>query len=303
MIYIILSVLASAAMAAVFKITESKNLNRNFITTINYITAVIVSIFSITQAKISIQLYPANIASFFAELKSVFAGGQFSIEAISVFAIFLGAFVGILYFVGIIAMQLSVRTYGAGLAGMFSKAGMIIPIILSIFIWKEFPAPFQWIGIILALAGVIIANMQPDKASRKFAIRATLLVQFVVSGISGLMSKIFQTYGIIAYRNVYLLAVFTSAFLISSIYTRRTPLPWGKAEVFSGFLVGVFNQLTATFLLLALDTLPAPIVYPLVSAGAIVVINIMGVVFFKEKPKRHEIFAIVLTVIAVLILA
>ncbi|MFP4456954.1 MAG: SMR family transporter [Clostridia bacterium] len=303
MIYVILSVLASAAMAAIFKFTEGRNLNRNFITTINYATAVVVSLFSINQAKIHIELYPSNFLTFFEELKSVLAGGQFSIQTVSVFAIVLGGFTGILYFVGIIAMQISVRNYGAGLAGMFSRAGMIIPILLSIILWKEFPSPFQWIGIVLALAGVVLANMQPDQAAKRFTIRLTLLLQFITSGLSGLMSKTFQTYGIIDYRNVFLLAVFSSAFIISLIYTYKTPKSWGQSELFAGFLVGIFNQLSATFLLLALNSLPAPIVYPLISAGAIVVINIMGMAFFNERLKRHELIAVGLTVIAVLILS
>jgi len=303
MIYVILSVLASAAMAAIFKVTEGRNLNRNFITIVNYATAVVVSIISINQAKIQMIISPASISAFFDEVGIFLSGGHFSVQAVSTFAIILGAFTGILYFVGIIAMQLSVRNYGAGLAGMFSRAGMIIPILLSIIIWKEFPSPFQWIGIVLALVGVILANMQPDKAAKKFTIRLTLLLQFITSGLSGLMSKTFQTYGIIDYRNVFLLSVFTSAFIISLIYTYKTPKSWGFAELFSGFLVGIFNQLSATFLLLALDSLPAPIVYPLVSAGAIVVINIMGMAFFKERLKRHELIAVGLTVIAVIILS
>ncbi len=303
MIYVILSVLASASMAAIFKFTEGRNLNRNFITTINYATAVGVSIFAISQSDVHIELYPRNFIKFFEQLKTVLSGGQFNIQTVSVFAVVLGAFTGILYFVGIIAMQLSVRNYGAGLAGMFSRAGMIIPILLSIILWKEFPSPFQWIGIVLALAGVILANMQPDKALKKFTIRLTLLLQFFTSGLSALMSKTFQTYGIIDYRNVFLLAVFASAFIISLIYTYKTPKSWGQAELFAGFIVGVFNQLSATFLLLALNSLPAPIVYPLVSAGAIVVINIMGMAFFNERLKRHELIAVGLTVIAVLILS
>ncbi len=303
MIYVILSVLASAAMAAIFKFTEGRNLNRNFITTINYATAVIVSLISISEAKIEVIFSPASISAFFDEISIFLSGGHFSVQAVSVFAIILGAFTGILYFIGIIAMQLSVRDYGAGLAGMFSRAGMIIPILLSIVIWKEFPSPFQWIGIVLALIGVILANMQPDKAAKKFTIRLTLLLQFITSGLSGLMSKTFQTYGIIDYRNVFLLSVFTSAFIISLIYTYKTPKSWGFQELLSGFLVGVFNQLSATFLLLALNSLPAPIVYPLISAGSIVLINIMGMAFFKERLKRHELIAVGLTVIAVLILS
>src|SRR6056297_1305848 len=303
MIYVILSVLASAAMAAIFKFTDGRNLNRNFITTINYATAVIVSLISISEAKIEVIFSPTSISAFFDEISIFLSGGHFSVQAVSVFAIILGAFTGILYFIGIIAMQLSVRNYGAGLAGMFSRAGMIIPILLSIVIWKEFPSPFQWIGIVLALIGVILANMQPDKAAKKFTIRLTLLLQFITSGLSGLMSKTFQTYGIIDYRNVFLLAVFASAFIISLIYTYRTPKSWGQSELFAGFLVGVFNQLSATFLLLALNSLPAPIVYPLISAGSIVLINIMGMAFFKERLKRHELIAVGLTVIAVLILS
>ncbi len=302
MIYILLTVLASTAMAAIFKITEGKDLNRNFITSVNYLAAVFVSFAFVIRANLEINLGIDAFQSFFSELSMVLQGGIFSTLSISIYALLLGAFAGILYFVGLIAMQISVRNYGAGISGMFSRAGMIIPILLSIVLWSEIPSPFQWIGIFLAIVGVLVANLQPE-AAKKFTIRLTLMLQFITGGLSALISKTFQIYGIIEYRNFFLLIVFGSAFIISAIYTYKTPKTWGKAELIAGILVGVFNQLTATFLLLALNSLPAPIVYPMTSAGSIIFVNIMGIAIFKEKIKKHELIAIGLTIIAVIILS
>jgi multidrug transporter EmrE-like cation transporter len=302
MVYVLLSVLAGTAMSAIFKITEGRDLNRNFITSVNYFAAVLVSFTFVRRANLEINLSINSFQSFFSELSGVLSGGKFSVQSIAIYALFLGAFAGILYFVGIIAMQMSVRNYGAGISGMFSRAGMIIPILLSILLWREIPSPFQWIGISLAIVGVIFANLQPE-AEKKFTIRLTLMLQFITGGISALISKSFQIYGLIEYRDFFLLIVFFSAFLVSAVYTYKTPKSWGKAELIAGFFVGIFNQLSATFLLLALNALPAPIVYPMTSAGSIVFINIMGIAVFKEKLKKHEMIAIGLTIIAVIILS
>ena len=303
MLYIFLAVAMSASMAGIFKVSESRNLNRNVITAINYFAAICVSLIMIAQSNLQIHLGPTALKAFISELPLILSNGQqFSIQAVSIFAMLIGVITGVGYFIGIIAFQISVRNYGAGLSGMFNRAGIIIPIFFSIFLWQEIPTSWQWLGMLMAMAGVILVNLNAT-SGKKFEIHKALLVLFLTGGLSSLASKAFQVYAPITYRSVFLGFIFSSAFVISTIYAIRTHKSWGKTEVVTGIGVGICNQLAATFLLLALSTLPGPVVYPLNAAGAIVASNFVGMAFFKERLKRNEWIAVGLTVVAVILLS
>ena len=288
-------------MAAIFKYSEGRNLNRNMITTVNYVAAVMVSLFMILQKRLAINIGIVSFKAFFREF-TVLGGAKFSSTAVGSFALILGLVTGVIYFVGIIAMQLSVRNYGAGLTGMFNRAGVIIPIVLSILLWNELPTAGQWLGIILAMTGIVLVNLSDEK-DKRFKFHLPLLVLLLTGGLGALASKVFQVYAPMLYRSVFLLFVFGSALIISLFYTMRTAKAWNRQEIFAGIGVGICNQFAATFLLLALNALPGPVVYPLAAAGTIVVNNIMGLLLFKEQLKRKEWIAILLTIVAVLLLA
>ena len=55
-----------------------------------------------------------------------------------------------------------------------------------------------------------------------------------------------------------------------------------------GLLVGIPNYFSAKFLLGALETLPAVIVYPVYSVGSILVVTLAGVLLFRERLEKHQ---------------
>ena len=62
----------------------------------------------------------------------------------------------------------------------------------------------------------------------------------------------------------------------------------GKWEVLFGILVGIPNYFSAKFLLGALETLPAVIVYPVYSVGSILVVTLAGVLLFRERLEKRQ---------------
>ena len=67
---------------------------------------------------------------------------------------------------------------------------------------------------------------------------------------------------------------------------KRERLGW--REVLYGCLVGIPNYGSMFFLLRALTQLPAVLVYPTYSAGAILAISLIGVAAFRERPGRRQ---------------
>ncbi|MDD4324220.1 MAG: SMR family transporter [Eubacteriales bacterium] len=183
-----------------------------------------------------------------------------------------------------------------------AKLGIVIPVLFSIFIWKEMPTTIQWLGIVLALVSILILNLSP-RSLEKLDIRVSLILLFLFGGLAEFSNKVYQQYGLNEYKDFFLFAVFLVAFLLSAFYVRKKEAKIKGKDVLIGCAVGIPNLFSSYFLILSLDTVAASIAYPIFSAGAIVLINLGGYLIFKERISRKNKLAIALTIVALVLLS
>lgn len=301
MIFLIMAIICSSSIALIFKFSESNNLNRYIVTTANYFMALLISFIFIINQKIN--FFDFAGANFSESFKEVVLGGNgiFSIQASQLWATIVGIIAGIFFFISFIYYQKSVRENGAGLAGTFGKLGILIPMLFAIIIWQEYPTSLQWFGIILAILSIVLVNF-PFNRNLKKALRFNLILLFIYGGFAEFTNKIFQQYAITDYKMLFLFWVFFSAFLISLIYTliKSDSLP-ATRELGIGLLVGIPNLFSSFFLINALNHLKTAVVFPIFSAGSIVLIVVASFFVFGEKMERKEAFSVVMTVIALIL--
>ena len=70
-----------------------------------------------------------------------------------------GAFNGALYLSGFIVFQTSVRKNGMVLSALFMKLGLLVPMVLSIFLFREKLTVRQWIGLGIILPALALLNL------------------------------------------------------------------------------------------------------------------------------------------------
>ncbi len=279
MIYLILAILCSSSIALIFKHSETNNMNRLAVTTANYFTALIISLIMI-----------------FIQSDSIFSDQSKLLWAISI-----GAIAGIFFFLSFIYYQKSVKKNGAGLAGVFSKLGILLPMLISIVLWKEFPTSIQWLGIILAIISIVIVNFPFNKNWKK-ALKLSLILLFFYGGIAEFSNKLFQRYAALNLKPLFLFSVFSVAFIISLVVTIKDKRKIKREDLFIGVLVGIPNLFSSFFLISALDLLKAAVVFPIFSAGSIVVISLGGFLIYNERLNRREFSAIIMTIIALILI-
>lgn len=293
--------LCSATIAMIFKYTESSNANRYLITSANYFIAFSISLFMIFYRKLFTGLVKEQ--SFISEFKTLLLGNPFTFTPYGSiwWGIIVGGISGFFFFFSFIYYQKSVKENGVGISGTFAKLGILIPMIFSIILWKEFPSSFQWIGIVLSLISILIVNLSP-KSLEKFDLKPTLILLFIFGGMAEFSNKIYQQYALNQYKDIFLFAVFFVAFLISLVFTLQDTSKINKKDVLTGMAVGIPNLFSSFFLILSLDTLKASIAFPIYSAGSIVLINIGGLLIFKEKISNKNKIAIVLIIIGLVLI-
>jgi multidrug transporter EmrE-like cation transporter len=301
MFYLTLAILSSATIALIFKYTENSNTNRYLITSANYFIAFVITFFMILSKGLLTNI-PKEI-SFMDDLTLLSMNSSHVLSPYSsiLWGLIIGGISGSFFFLSFIFYQKSVKENGVGISGTIAKLGILIPMLFSIILWKELPSIIQFLGIALALLSIVLVNLS-SKSIEKLDIKPTILLLFIFGGMAEFSNKIFQKYALIEYKEIFLFAVFFVAFLLSAFYTLKEKRKITKKDILTGFAVGIPNLFSSYFLILSLTTLKTSVVFPMYSAGSIVLINIGGLLLFNEKITKKNQLAIFLTLIALVLI-
>lgn len=285
MLNLILAIISSSLVSIMMRVGEGRAKNNISMLSVNYFICMILSI-----------LYTG-------------AGNLFQTgEGLST-AIGLGVINGFFYILSLVLFQNSVKQNGVVLSSIFMKLGIMMPLIISIVLFKEIPTMVQIIGFVIAIAAIVLINLkdkysgeEKKKPERNDWAKIGLIFVLCGCGMADGMSKIYQELGTDRFEELFLVLTFVVAFILSILLIIVKKQKFTKAELLYGALLGVPNYYSARFLLKALDEIPAVVAYPTFSIGTIAVITLAGVIAFKEKITKRQMFAIGLIAIAVVLL-
>ena len=279
MVSLILAVICSASMAVVLKIFQGHKGNRYAIILGNYLTC----------AALSALYLPEGMHK-----------GPTGITFIC------GIIAGFLFAAGLVGMQSSIKANGAILTSAFSKLGLVVPLIISCIFLKEALKIQQIPGILLVLAAIWLICM--EKGSKSSGSNSVLLVIVLLAcGCADAMAKIFESAGQPDMDGWYFLILFITAILCTSFLAlweyRKSSRKMLMREFLAGIMVGISNYYSSYLLLQSLKTLPAFAVYPGFSIGTLMLITLVGIVFFREKPGKRKWIGLGMSAAALILLA
>lgn len=285
MLNLILAIISSSLVSIMMRVGEGRAKNNISMLSVNYFICMILSIF-------------------YTGAGNLFQTG----EGLST-AIGLGVINGFFYILSLVLFQNSVKQNGVVLSSIFMKLGIMMPLIISIVLFKEIPTMVQIIGFVIAIAAIVLINLKDKysgevkkKPERKDWAKIGLIFVLCGCGMADGMSKIYQELGTDRFEELFLVLTFVVAFILSILLIIVKKQKFTKAELLYGALLGVPNYYSARFLLKALGEIPAVVAYPTFSIGTIAVITLTGVIAFKEKITKRQMFAIGLIAIAVVLL-
>ena len=310
MIYLLMAIMSSASIALVFKALGSQGGNRYGVIIGNYLTCIVISL--------------------------IMTGGPATIVHAAPVTYLCGAVGGLLFVLGLVFMQSSVAANGATLTSAFGKLGVMVPLAFSFLIFREQPAALQVVGIVIALAALVVINAPAKDSPAKAAANATytpeasdapdakaapapdttaspktysfalLALTFLGNGLADSMAKVFEQVGPRSDDRVFISLVFIAAAVISAGLALReyrvTGAPITKKELLSGVAVGVPNYFCSFFLLSSLTRLPSFLVYPIFSTGTIIAVMLVSTILFKERPTKKQLTGIAMILLALVLL-
>lgn len=212
----------------------------------------------------------------------------------------LGAVNGVLYLASFVLFQVNVKRNGVVLASTFMKLGLLVPMVLSVFLFGEMPGAVQIIGFVLAVAAILLINLEKDDSGKGF--KFGLVILLLCGGTADAMSKVFEEVGNTALSQQFLLYTFVTALVLCAGLMLYKKQKIGKSELIYGALIGIPNFFSAKFLLKSLETVDAVIAYPTFSVATILAVTLAGVLAFKEKLGKRQWAALGIILVALVLL-
>jgi drug/metabolite transporter (DMT)-like permease len=280
MIYLLLAILCSAAFAMSLKWSLDHAVSKEYVLVGTYLSAFMMAGLAllVMQSASTPDTPPLN----------------------HLLLVSLSILTGIIHYAAFKLYQSAVEVNGIAITGAFAKMGILIPTVISMFVWNEFPSMVQGFGIAMTLIALFYYYAPQKEDLKTFHISYLLLILMIVNGSTDFMTKIFQKTFPLYATNHFLTLTFLVGLIISLIFAHRS----GKAklkDIATGSLIGIPIVFSFYFLIMALDHMIAAIVFPVFSAGSLVAITLVSIVFFKEMPGKKEWITIV-SILAALIL-
>lgn len=228
---------------------------------------------------------------------------------------------GVSYAATMLLWSQAISRSGIALTVGFTRMSVIIPVLVSMLVWKEIPRLTQSLGIVLGVAALLITGRRPAATDRQQATGDTrpagpllLAGLFVASGIAALSTKLFQEL-CPAQENLHFQALlFIVAFIVATISsgtvrlfrsgkgdspphrerTNRKSLEWGS-------VLGLVNVGSSIFMVLALGLVAGPLAFPISAAGEVAVLAVLGRVIWKEPLNRLSIIGLGMTLAALVL--
>ena len=207
----------------------------------------------------------------------------------------LGGITGLIYLASLSANGYSIHKNGAILSSVFTRLGVLVPIVVSVALFGERPTALQGLGVALAVAAAVVMNGLPgrshDPAAGTRIYLVPLVLTLLLNGAADAMSKVFTQLGRRQDDGLFMFYIFLFAGLATLVLLVKERRPLTARDLLFGVLAGVPNFLSSRLLLAALTQLPAFLVYPSYSVGVILVISVASFLFFRERLNNRQLGA------------
>lgn len=256
MLYLIIAILSNTFMTFIIKLSEKEKSNRFNVNTFNYLFGGILAYFVIRKESV------------------------FSFDGDYRYTLLLAVVNAVLYIACLYLMQVNMKKNGAPLTTTYNRLGLLIPILVSIILFKEYPNQMQIIGCILAIFSIYYINKKDDCSSVSPLL---LIALFLAGGMVDTLAKIYGHFGNSNLQGHFIFYTFVFSFIFSLILSIKSIKNLTLKEILIGFFIGIPNQITTLAQLKAIAVLPAYLVFPAYSISVILLVNFVNFLFFKEK--------------------
>ena len=209
---------------------------------------------------------------------------------------------------------LALFTGPVSVASLLLSYSTMIPAIFSIIVYKEPVDVMLVTGTVLMILSLFFANMEKKGQQKKITAKwlVYIIIAAVANGGCSLVQKIQQMNvkeGVYDCKNEFMIAalfIITLVMIAGALISEKNKMGFNlkKGFVLSSFC-GIANGVVNYLVILLSDpkmNMPASVMFPVISAGGIVLTAIVSVLLYKEKLSRIQVLGFVLGTFSVIVL-
>lgn len=282
--FIALSIVSSLVLAQCLKIAENKQQNVLRVLVWNYLAAALLG-FASWKLSASNPIPPV----------------------IPLWLWLLTSLLAIIFISNLFVYSRSIHRVGMGISFAAMRVSLIIPIVISLFLFDEHLSGVQWVG----MAGTYIALLlllprgeaQQKKTGRVKHAWLPILI-FIMTGVADSGMKVFaELFSDSISESLFLTGIFMLAFFAGVLRLGITgKIRIAPQEISLGIITGIANFGATVFLILALQRIPGSIVFPVVNVSLVVLGCITGVLFWRDVLSPRQWIGIATAIFALLLL-
>ncbi|MFB1023125.1 MAG: EamA family transporter [Vicingaceae bacterium] len=286
MIYLILSILCSAAIFIIFKSFEKFK--------VNTFTAIVVNYFI------------AGITGFAA------LGESPSFEKVTTAPWLVNSLIlGVVFILLFNIMAVTAQKLGASVASIANKMALIIPVVFAVFYYNDAVNSAKIVGVLLALVGVYLSTHKEKVNGKKFDKRllAIPLVLFLGSGFIDTFLKYNQEVYLNASMfdaKLFPAMTFLTAFIIGIVGMAldKSKRDFSRNTLIGGVILGVINYGSIFFLIQIFNQtdLESSVVFPINNMGVVLTTAAASLILFKEQFSFKNKLGILVSIAALLLI-
>ena len=287
MIFLTLSIIFSAYLVLSFKVFERLNINSFHAIVVNYLACVITGSF----LNNSLPDYNAFIKA-----------DWFIYSAI----------LGISFIIFFNVMSIITMKQGATVTSVANKLSMVIPVMLSFYLYDDKINTLKILGILISLIAVVCTSLKEDSNKHQLKLSSLFLpiLLFIGSGMNDTLIKFAQVNHIADEnnRNGFNICIFSVSFfagfmfMLYDIFILKNRFEF--KSIIAGIALGIPNYFSMYFLLktLALPGWNSSTIFPINNIGIVSLTSLLALIIFKEHLSKLNWVGLFLAFIAIIIM-
>lgn len=196
------------------------------------------------------------------------------------------------YAVSIIFNVLAIKEGSLSLTSLVISYSLMIPALYGIFFLNETFTIWMLMGLLLLVISLILINEKSGNSKISFKWILYAFFSFVGNGMCVVIQKAEQVAFNGRYKNEFMiiaLLIVALCMVVGAFISERKLLKFYlKNGAVVSFLNGVINGMVNLFVMILSALMPVSIMFPLVSAGGIIVTYFISRFFYKEKLSRRQ---------------
>ncbi len=213
----------------------------------------------------------------------------------------------VFYSAATVGTFLAISTGPLSITGLICKYSLLLPSIYGILFLDEPTGPLLYIGLGLLVVSLFLINYKGKGNDKKLSLKWAIfmLIAFFGNGGCSTVQKVqqikFDGAGKNEFMIIALLISFVVMLVIALVFERENITKKITAGVHWYTICGLANGVLNLFVMM-LAVWPASVVFPIMSAGGILLTTTIGVTVYKEKLTVTEIIGMVLGTVSIILL-